>query len=279
MALCLAFVLSLEHLIDNRGRVAVAAAVVVTWAAFLFRYSGLALVGVGVLVVLAPAGPRRAPRRVIDAMNLGLGAMLVPALWMARNRGVDDTLMGNRPPSTDALLPTVKGAFETIGEWILPIATNDARECAVGLLAGLAVAGVLIVVWRSHRDSRASSDRSVVPLVAVAVAVVVGYVGYLVAAQMTTAIERLGTRYLSPILALCTILLVIAADRAPALVGERFRPTARVAAPMFLAVLFVWHVPEIARSAIVGVRQVGLCRGRVAGFGARRCREVSPRVC
>ena len=90
------------------------------WAAFFVRYVGLVVVPVSVLVLAlrCPADGARATMR--RCALFGTAAVAAPAVWLARNRIVDGTLVGARPPSGDTFPATAHRFVTVVGGWLVP---------------------------------------------------------------------------------------------------------------------------------------------------------------
>lgn len=218
-------------------------AAVLVWAAFLLRYSGLALVAAGSITILLSRDPLRRPLRALGAAaGFAALAATIPLLWMARNHRTDGTLMGPRFPSTDAPIETLARFVATLGRWVFPRPTPLALQAAAG-----AVVATCLLVWlalatqaatRSARDRRQlpARDTTLVALTTFALT----YSGYLVAAQLTTAFDEIGTRLMSPLLVPFLVVTLVGLERL--LAGRAARwPALAAAAPPVLAVLLVGH--------------------------------------
>lgn len=121
IVICLAFILVLERsLSSDRQRYYVVAAALLAWAAFMFRYAGLALLPAGTLVILV--GLRRNGfRRAASLASAFIALAAVGSLiWMARNYAVDGTVLGARTSGGDNPLATTGRALGVFGGWLLP---------------------------------------------------------------------------------------------------------------------------------------------------------------
>ncbi|MFM7062515.1 MAG: hypothetical protein ACKO04_03340 [Actinomycetes bacterium] len=116
------------------------------WVGFGLRYVAVALIGIGGLWLLLD-GSRQFLARVGRAALFGVVSVVVPALWMLRNHGLDGTYTGERYPSARGLVDNAFDIVATLGRFLLPGVANgfDKVWAAVGL-AGLA--GAVVVVWQ-----------------------------------------------------------------------------------------------------------------------------------
>jgi hypothetical protein len=159
---------------------------------------------------------------------------------MLRNHAADGTYLGPRAPSPDGPVDVARQVVKTSGEWLLPI--DRLPLTARGALAvGLAAVVVVVAVRaaRGRRDrlvSRASfgRDPSSALLVTLAATVVVG-LGYVAYAQLTTAIDPIDSRLLSPLFVPLLVLAVGAADSLAPSVGPVVRRAVLAAGVVVLA--------------------------------------------
>lgn len=222
LTICLAMVLVLERvLVAPRAWRWLVCAAGLAALGFLFRYAGVTLIALG-LVTVAAATWRLGWRRAGAAMTAYvLAAGILPVAWMLRNRAADGTLMGPRFPSSDGGVVTIKRFVTTVGGWAAPDPIPRSLDGPVGLLVLLLlVAGSALVLrsrWSTPDDSvppasgaasPTGSAASLLPLVAF----VVIYAGYVIAAQLATAIDPIDTRLLSPLYVPLVILGAIVLD-------------------------------------------------------------------
>jgi hypothetical protein len=122
IVICLGFILVLERLVATPRTVSwLVAAAVLVWAAFMFKYAGLALIPAGALTLLL-ARRRSGWRSALTSTGAFVAlSAVVPVAWMVRNHSVDGTLMGYRAPSTDGPLFVAWRVAVVLGEWVIPI--------------------------------------------------------------------------------------------------------------------------------------------------------------
>lgn len=157
--------------------------------AFLFRYSGIALIPLGAIIVARYARPTRRIERCRLAIRFAVVASVVPVLLMLRNLSADSTLMGARSPSADSIISSLHMVASTIGRW----ATFEASETVAPNRLGVVIVSVVLVaaIWHSI----VTPQSRVAPLAIYAV----GYLASVVLAQVSTALDVIGSRLLSPL--------------------------------------------------------------------------------
>jgi hypothetical protein len=265
IAICLGLILVLERLGARPTSVPyLMAAVALVWTGFAFRYAGLALVPVAALSVLVGGRGRDLRVAAVSAMTLVALSVIGPAVWMARNHGVDGTYMGIRSPSTDGFWDAADAFFSTLGRWLFPDAAVSIQRLAA-VAALLAFAGVSVWWWIAGRQRRrpvpARSTPSLVPLLAF-----VGiYSGYLFASQMTIAINAINTRLLAPMYVPLVVLGTLAVERFAILVPAHARRFVLLIAVLVLALVFVdqslGFVREARRASREGASYDGFSYG------------------
>ncbi|MGB6057054.1 MAG: glycosyltransferase family 39 protein [Microthrixaceae bacterium] len=251
IALCLALVLILEQLLRSErwGRW-LPAVVLVVGSAFLFRYAGVSLLVVVGATVLAGSWSRcgwlAATRR---AAICTAASAAIPIAWMLRNHSIDGTLMGPRSPSVDGPVETAARFVATIGRWILPDPAPVVAQFAVGLLlAGCAAYGAYLALGRYRSTSDFSDVRNANGLTALVTFSTV-YGVYLVAAQLTTAFDKIGNRLMSPLLPPVVVLVMVGVDRAWTALEVRRPAVAGHAVKIGLVILVAAHAGFFAKHA------------------------------
>ncbi len=211
------------------------------WVGFGLRYVAVALIGTGGLWLLLD-GSRRLVARVGRAALFGAVAVLVPALWMLRNHGLDGTYTGERYPSARGLVDNAFDIVATLGRFLLPGVANgfDKVWAAVGLV-GLAVA--VVVVWKVLGASRTVAGVEVVgnggasftlrarrawavlgrgPGLLLLTAVL--YLAYMLYVRSTTALNQLDLRLLNPAYFPLLTLGLVVVDSTRALGSDTVQP-------------------------------------------------------
>lgn len=259
IVVALAFILILERVSFTRyqGVPGLVAAASLVWLGFLFRYAGLALVPIGAISLVIGRWSRGWRPAIRDASIFTVLSSLVPAAWMARNLAVDGSLMGYRPPSADGLLFTLRQFNSTLGSWVLPEPIPESLTWIAGVVVavtlGVTVAWVLV---KQDVGERSGAQDSIGALVPLAVFVVADSI-YLISAQMTTVIDALDNRLMSPLYVPMVVLVAVAIDRAllGATVkrGRRHRSMATLLMMTFLLLQAAAFARDVRASAIAGV--------------------------
>jgi hypothetical protein len=207
--IALGFVWVLEAVVDDharRTRLLVIAGAIAS-ISVIYRYAGLALVITGIAVVGVAAlsdGRRALLRRVAIFAATGLVGPAVVVLLNLRH----GTLFGPRTASAETLPSLAREIATTLRGWVVGT-THDQV-----ILADLAAVAVVVAVMagaamrsRSHPQRSWTTD----PIAAIAAFVVI-YVVYVIASELTTTIDPVGDRLMSPIIAPCIILAAISLE-------------------------------------------------------------------
>ncbi|MFN8051461.1 MAG: hypothetical protein U0Q22_08505 [Acidimicrobiales bacterium] len=196
--------------------------VLLVWAGFMIRYAGIVHIGTIGLWFLTD---RRKTlfQRVRIAFVFGVGAAIVPALWIIRNIHTDDTALGVRYSSARGLLGNAFDTFATIGNFLTPGVAIEMRVIwAAVAVAGCAVMAVLL--WRVlGSDPRVRTATGWVDIVASETGLLVLHIGvylaYMLYARTTTGLNRLDFRLLNPVYLPLVIVALVILDRAGAPIG------------------------------------------------------------
>jgi hypothetical protein len=259
----LLFILVLEDVQARmRWRLILLAAALV-WVAFSLRYAAVALIPIGAVAIAAGQWHRNRTVAWRAATAFTVIAAVAPAAWMLRNRGVDGTLLGQRPAAVDGPIVIVERVFSTVTRWLVPQPVPRALAAVAGLAVLATFAVVAIRAVRAHRNGRLDPERcrTLVPLLTFTCI----YVGYLTFAQWTTAFDPIGNRLLSPAYVPVLVLTAVVADwiLAAATTGAHDRVrrgatagTARhavvAAAALFMGMQVVTFAHEVRRSDELG---------------------------
>src|SRR3984893_6097783 len=205
--LVLATLLIVEPLMARRGRdlALLFLAAVVAGVAFSYRYAGITVLALPAMVILASAwrnGFRALLGRALAYIGL---ALIVPALVVARNLSEGAGALGNRQPSDETLGEVAQDTIHTFGEWAL-----RSEFPRLGYVA-LASAGVIMTIGlgiaaRQGIRGRSTEGAPLLPLVTF----VIAYLVYITVSELTTSIDRIGSRLLSPIFAPSVVIGAIA---------------------------------------------------------------------
>jgi hypothetical protein len=204
----LLFLLALGDLWERGtiGRRDVVRLAALVWVAFVIRYVGISLLGVGGLAMLLAVRPldRRALGRIA---SFGLLSLVVPVACMARNNAADGSLLGkylgNRVESRDTIGDVALHTGSTLGRWIVPGSGPATRPYALlGLVAVVLVLIGLVATLRRRRPTVGTGDTGPAPTIshlACCAIYVFVYAGYLTAAALWTSFEPVNLRYLAPV--------------------------------------------------------------------------------
>lgn len=212
IVISLAFILILERLIDaKRIMPLILAAAVLVWVGFLFRYAAISLIPVGAIALAVGRRHLGWRHALADASGFSAFAAAAPLLLMARNYRVDGTFMGPRPPSSDSPGEVARGFSLVIGKWVTPSPTPERLQTVVGVVALIAAATMAVYLVR--RRGTGLTDRgtgaSFVPL-----ACFLGvYSIYLFASELSTAINPIDNRLMSPLYVPLVVAGAMALDR------------------------------------------------------------------
>jgi hypothetical protein len=135
-----------------------AIAVVLAWSGFLLRYQGVVLAVVGAAILLAfPLGaPLRA--RVRNAVAVGLGGSVLPAIYLVATLSDFRADQRNQAPA-HPVVQGLGGVLRAVAEWAVGRTVPDWLVAGGAvLLVGLAAAVVLVVGRAMKQHSEPSSD-------------------------------------------------------------------------------------------------------------------------
>jgi hypothetical protein len=171
---------------------------------FLYRYAGITLVAVGLIVVAIaarPDGPQATLARMARFLAAGAAVPIMLVAWNA-TRGA---ALGPRPSSAQTLGGMAHDFLTTFRGWLVgnahpPIAAADGLLALAVVVTALGAAGFV-----ATRPRRPDPLRSLLPSV-VFVAV---YVAYLVASELATALDPVGNRLLAPVIGPVVLLVTV----------------------------------------------------------------------
>ena len=177
-------------------------ATVFTTLAALTRYPGVALIGVGVLVLLPLA-------RLRQTLVFGAVSSLPLLAVLAHNWAVTENLTRaaghRRAPSGQSLSDGLNQIVEVFREWVVPPKTPDGLAYLLWLaVAAVGLAGAAIVL-----RGRRHGPEGAIPFGAFTV----GYIAFLVAVVPLTVGQTIDSRYLLPIYVPLLLAAVLLLDR------------------------------------------------------------------
>jgi hypothetical protein len=178
------------------------------WLAFAFRYVGLFLIPAGIVCLLTNVRAARM-RSILGAALFTAVSLVFPALWMARNHAADGTIMGPRPASLETFAGVRTRFIDVLQVWAWPEVTTR-WAFGLAMVAGLVAAVALVRRTESRLAFADSSRSSVLPMVIVAAF----YISYLVYGELTTAVDPIDRRLMSPLFVPAVIGVALVAERA-----------------------------------------------------------------
>ncbi|MFT4974790.1 MAG: hypothetical protein ACI8S6_000673 [Myxococcota bacterium] len=227
-------------------------------AAASTRYIGYSLVAVLALYTLVYLLRTRADLRTWGRhAAAGILPLLPLAAWLARNLKKSGHLHGERSPARRTLSENTGYLLDTLGEqlWSAP------------LMSGLLVGAVLLAAAGQREDPSSPSAR----LVRYVLACALLYVGLLLYATSTVAMDRISPRLTMPVLPLAVLFIVVAIGSVlPALPTSGQRVLSALAAAA-LACAAVGNLPA-CRHALSGAFDAvgGSSSHELSGFNASR---------
>lgn len=229
--LVLAAMLALLRFAERRRPSDLGLAVVVMWAAFMYRYVGIVAIGAGTVWLVFDRGARSGVERLRNAAVFFLCSCAVPAAWLVRNVATNDWRWGTAFGPRDTPLATYKtnaaDALTSLGQFITGVWRYAPWKGLLRLvvLGVLAVAGWIALTalrrWRARRVA-GSSGLTRGPLgvrevighpVGLLCVYVVAHWAYMIYSASTIAFDPVNTRYLAPIFIPALIAAMTLVDR------------------------------------------------------------------
>ena len=269
--LVVAMLLVLEPLMQRRGRapLLLLVAAVIGAAAFLYRYAGMTVLALPVLVIVVSGWRDRLGSVLVRVLTYVALASAVPALVVARNLSEGTDSLGDRSSSEETVRDVALDMTGALSEWTLDARVPAAlRYAALAGAAVLVFAGLGVSVQRSRRGQRVEGT----PLLPLA-AFVVGYLAYMVVSELTTRIDPVNTRLLAPVFAPSVVLAAIAVQE---LVARDWRGHRRLVTRGLGVALVLWLGVSLTASA-ARARHVGQA-GQVYSSESWQHSELAARV-
>ncbi|MFV0315629.1 MAG: hypothetical protein ACK5O2_01545, partial [Microthrixaceae bacterium] len=233
---------------DGRLRwLALAAATV--WLGFGLRYVAVYLLGIGGLWLLFDQRVGFG-RRLGNAAAYCISGVVVPFVWMLRNRSIDGTFTGERMPSARGPVDNAFDIVGTMGRWLLPGVADGAKYiwALVGgvVLVVAAYAGLRVLLSVSEGTGSGAVARRFITWIGspsgLLAAQAFGFLTYMLYVRITTALNQLELRLLNPAyFSLLALALVLVANlhRIPGPRGQRWNRLGH-------AVVLVWAAANVA---------------------------------
>ncbi|MCP4436386.1 MAG: hypothetical protein GY812_12950 [Actinomycetia bacterium] len=245
----MAWLLSLMNFHDSGARKWLFAAAGLIWLGFMLRYVSVYLIGLGGLWLLFDIR-RRFGARLMSGITYGLAAIVLPVIWMFRNRAIDGTFTGERMPSARGPIDNGFDILGAMGRWVLPGVADGAKYfwAAVGGVV------LLIAVWLGWRVLTAGGRSSQFDTPArrfltwigrpsgLLAVQAFGYLTYMLYVRSTTALNQLELRLLNPAYFSLIALALLLISQLGRIDGEAGRKWAARGS----AVAHIWAVANVA---------------------------------
>jgi hypothetical protein len=179
------------------------AAIVLASLASLTRYIGVALT----FTHLALIGLRTDATVTARLRSAGVGLIgLMPLLlWLGRNLLVSGTIAGERYPSADPLLSSIRDIAEVMLRWSTPVDLPIRLRAVLVLLVGAALMLPLVSAVRNGEPRTRECLRMAIPFALFCLL----YILYLVAAASLTALDPIDDRLLAPLVPAIVVLAAV----------------------------------------------------------------------
>lgn len=241
---------------DTLARRWIVLAAMTVWVGFALRYVALYLLVLGCGWLLFDLR-HKFMRRLVTAFIYGAVGIVLPALWMLRNHGINGTFTGERTPSARGPFANAFDVLSTMGQWLLP----GVADGALRLWAVVALVVLVVSAWLGFRilttdAPRTALDTPLRRLVAwigspsgLLAVQAFGYLAYMVYVRSSTALNRLELRLLNPAyFSLVALALVLAANLA-----RLDRTDSTTWARRGYAIVVVWAAANVAVGVFAAV--------------------------
>lgn len=210
-------------------------------AAVMTRYIGIVNIGTLLFTVLFLTSAKTSRKLTYVMMTIVVSGTAI-VLWMLRNYGVDQTILGPRYPSEVGIFENAQRVITTVASWIVPYPLASQIVVAVFIL----VLGGTAAVWMLWRN-RSRVDLRLVLLLAVYTAL---YTGWMVVSASSYAFDALNTRLMASVY---LPLYFIVAQGVTAQLKSRARPKLVVQTLSAIALTLIVLV-HVSKDLIVPVR-------------------------
>jgi 4-amino-4-deoxy-L-arabinose transferase-like glycosyltransferase len=225
--LCLLFLLALGRYLNSGAKIFLTAAAFASSLACLARYSGVAAVLTGLMLLMTREIPRKEKFR--DAYMFAFVALLPLALWLGRNYLLTGTLTGERGPSACGLRLVGYSLVSSLAGWFVSPALLP-RVSLVALVI-LPIGG--FVTYINLQPNKSICDLSSLHMRSFLLFTVI-YVLHLVSSACSVAFDSIGNRLLSPVYVPILLLIGAATGRMSRLLNKR------VVYSFFIVAAIVW---------------------------------------
>lgn len=207
--------------------------------AFLTRYSGLVVVGIVAIWVLADTWRVRSSG-VSTPLWFTAGVAPLSAAWLLRNYLVDGSPMGRRGTTVASVPETLTGAASSVVGWVMPGVwwANSPLEWMIVFCALIAVMIAAIFVARHY-------GREISATVFLYLVFAIAYVAFIAVSSLLAPIDTINERLLAPAYVPFVIGVGIAVAASTRRVRERWRRTAAWAGAVGVALVVVLAVAQV----------------------------------
>lgn len=206
LTICSLFALQRYLERDRRGMFYLSA--VLAMLATMTRYTGAALVPVGVLLTLLRPGTSMR-RRIGDATVFSLITVIPLLAWFTRNYLLYSVLSTERGDSVVPIAENARLVASFVSTWL---STGVAPGKWAALPAGLLLVGFIAFLWRRYKRDGATFWRDTHARLSPLLLFALTYAALMVVVVSTIALDNLGNRYLIPMYIPLVLGLVVLAD-------------------------------------------------------------------
>jgi hypothetical protein len=239
--LFLAFLLATASWMDRPTRTRWIAMTIFAALACLQRYSGLALVAMGAVVLLFRPSGRSIPFGIGRSIAFAGLAVAPLAAWAVRNAILTGRPLGERLPPTRTLLTNLSDIGDAVTSWFIPTTSIPDLDARLALGGAVLAAGIALVAARTLLpfEEPPSVRRRIRITLAAAAIVVPGYLAFYLASASISHQARLSHRYLGPVFLPLLAFGLVAVDTAGRGLG-RLLHARRVGSVTAVVLLLLW---------------------------------------
>jgi hypothetical protein len=242
------FLMAMEGFMRRGNFRSLSMAAALAGAAFLTRYTGIAAVFCGLVLILVhrQMNARGKARAAFFFMSVSVIPMV---FWMARNFTVAGTFSGHQYPLSPTPWYNLLQTAAAVSKWFLPV---EVPGSARFLLSGAVIsAPAIVLLYRMFREPDSERPVFFETFLPLALFLVI-YTCLLISTRNRLAFTLIGHRYLSPLYAPLAVYFIIFGFRAAALL-ERHRPGLR-ARFFFLLFFCAWLLHPGLRTVALSLK-------------------------
>ena len=262
--------MQLTAFLHRGGRTLLLWAAVFTSLAALTRYPGVALIGVGVLVLLVRRAPPLAAR-LKDSGAFGAVASIPLAGVLTLNWAISGTLTGGRGGSGQSLSDSLSQVVDVFRGWVIPPDVPDGLVYLLWATTGLVIVVAVVVLsglglgmgGSKGKDRPASPSLEVGPALPFGV-FAVAYLAFMVAVVPFTTYRGIDSRFLLPLYVPLLLTAMLLLDRFLSIEAAGWRVAVRCVVASLVLLGAIAHVGLSARENLRRTAQA-----HVAGYEGR----------